>query len=99
MPAEERLKLSRNYFIIGFLLLPFVWLTNAVWFWPDCFGARVSDNLEIRKTFKKYVIGSLAGCAVWTLILASWVAYFQMNRKSWDSSSDYLYYWLPYGSA
>jgi len=34
---EEKLKISRKYFILGFFLLPVVWLANAVWFFREAF--------------------------------------------------------------
>merc|ERR1739845_93076 len=97
MNAQERLTLSRNYFIIGWFLLPFVWLANTIWFWPDCYGSRVSENLETTKTFRKYFIGSMVGCVVWFGIIISWIVYFQAQRHNWGPTSDMLYYWIPYG--
>uniref|UniRef100_A0A8D2M2H8 Gamma-secretase subunit PEN-2 n=1 Tax=Zonotrichia albicollis TaxID=44394 RepID=A0A8D2M2H8_ZONAL len=36
---EEKLQLCRKYYLGGFLLLPFLWLVNVVWFFRPAFLA------------------------------------------------------------
>ncbi|NXK93686.1 PEN2 secretase, partial [Formicarius rufipectus] len=36
---EEKLELCRKYFRGGFLLLPFLWVVNVVWFFREAFVA------------------------------------------------------------
>ncbi|NWZ16906.1 PEN2 secretase, partial [Agelaius phoeniceus] len=36
---EEKLQLCRKYYLGGFLLLPFLWLVNVLWFFRDAFLA------------------------------------------------------------
>ena len=99
--VEERLKLTRIYFIIGLFCLPFVWLINCFWFYDDSFGHRKSSDLSTLNKFKSYFYYSLAGVIVWAVGLISWVGYFQYNMndplKNLDGRYDWLYFWLPYG--
>ena len=36
-PNEEKVRLSRIYFIGGFAFLPFLWFVNVVWFFREAF--------------------------------------------------------------
>ena len=34
---EEKVDLCKKYFYLGWLLFPFAWAVNAVWFYPEAF--------------------------------------------------------------
>lgn len=97
MTAENRLALSRKYFFLGLFCLPFVWLTNVVWFYSDCFGARKSNNHEITSQFRRYFSLSLVGASIWFVAIISWASYFQYSRSKPDFELDWLFVWKPYG--
>lgn len=34
---EEKVDLCKKYFYLGWLLFPFAWAVNAIWFYPEAF--------------------------------------------------------------
>lgn len=88
---EEKLKISRKYFIIGCFLLPMVWLMNAVWFFREAFFKRSNPTLRL------YVGGSLVGFLVWLVVFIVWVAVYQTQRPHWDAFGDYISFTVPLG--
>lgn len=90
---EEKLKISRKYFIIGCFLLPMVWLMNAVWFFREAFCKDAPPAL------RRYVGGSLIGFLVWLALFIVWVAVYQTQRPNWDAFGDYISFTVPLGRA
>ncbi|NXO00340.1 PEN2 secretase, partial [Rhinopomastus cyanomelas] len=43
---EEKLELCRKYYLGGFLLLPFLWLVNVLWFFREAFWAPPSPQQQ-----------------------------------------------------
>ena len=62
---EEKVKLCKKYFYIGFFALPVVWLVNAVWFFREAF---FKNNNPLM--LKRYVIFSAIGFLVWAVFFA-----------------------------
>ena len=91
---EEKLKISRKYFIIGFFLLPMVWLMNCVWFFREAF---LKKNSPLR--LKHYVGGSLLGFLVWLAVAIVWVSVYQTQRPNWGAIGDYISFTVPLGKA
>jgi len=84
---EEKVSLCTKYFQIGFALLPFIWLVNAVWFFKEGFR---KEEFEGQKTIKKYVILSAIGSLLWTIGFVSWIVVFSYKRVEWGAFADYL---------
>nr|ALS04483.1 gamma-secretase subunit PEN-2 [Acartia pacifica] len=80
--------------MIGFALLPFVWLVNAVWFFREGF---VKEEFEGQKKIKKYVILSALGSLIWTVGLITWIVIFNYNRVSWGATADYMSFNIAIG--
>ncbi|CAH1107752.1 unnamed protein product [Psylliodes chrysocephalus] len=95
VPNDRKLYLCRTYFRIGFFLLPFVWLVNAVWFFNDAFRKPEFDE---QKSMKKYVVCSAIGTSIWFVALLSWVITFQLNRSNWGEFADYISFIIPFGT-
>ncbi|GBP57336.1 Gamma-secretase subunit pen-2 [Eumeta japonica] len=81
-------------FSVGCLLLPFVWAVNAVWFFKEAF---MKPPFEEQQQIKKYVIMSSVGAVIWTVVMVTWIAAFQINRVAWGSVGDALTYLYPLG--
>lgn len=82
---DKKLSLCKTYFTIGFFLLPFVWLVNAIWFFNEAFR---KPEFEEQKEIKKYVIYSAIGTLVWFIALVVWVIVFQLHRSEWGEYAD-----------
>ena len=93
---EEKLKISRKYFIIGCFLLPMVWLVNSVWFFREAFCRKDKDR---SRQLQKYVGGSMAGFLVWLVVMVVWVSVYQTQRANWDAIGDYISFTVPLGRA
>ena len=91
---EEKLKISRKYFIIGCFLLPMVWLVNSVWFFREAFCRK-----ETSRELQKYVGGSMAGFLVWLAVIVVWVSVYQTQRANWEAIGDYISFTVPLGRA
>lgn len=88
---EEKVAISRKYFIGGFFFLPFLWLVNGAWFLKDAF--KRNGNHLIRR----YVAGSIMGTVVWVAIVVVWISVYQTQRANWGSFADYISLTVPYG--
>ena len=94
LTEEEKLKISRKYFIIGCFLLPMVWLMNSVWFFREAFCRR-----DAPVKLRRYVGGSLAGFLVWLAVFVVWISVYQTQRPRWDAAGDYISFTVPLGRA
>ena len=88
---EEKVAISRKYFVGGFFCLPLLWAVNSVWFFKQAF--RKNGNQLIRR----YVVGSMLGTVVWIAIAVLWISVYQTQRPKWGSFGDYISLTLPYG--
>jgi len=84
MKEEDKVILCRKYFYGGFLLLPWLWFVNAVWFFPE--AKKANANPQIRK----YVIWSFIGALICAIGLGVWASTFQNVRASWGATGDAL---------
>ncbi|XP_032663413.1 gamma-secretase subunit pen-2 [Odontomachus brunneus] len=91
---ERKLYLCRWYFRAGFVLLPFLWAVNAIWFWKEAFA---EQSYEEQKQIKKYVILSAIGAAIWAIALMAWIITFQTQRAAWGDFADAISYIIPAG--
>ena len=91
---EDKLKISRKYFIIGFFLLPMVWLMNSVWFFREAFCKKTASP-----RLRRYVAGSMVGFLVWLAVFIVWVSVYQTQRPHWDAIGDYISFTVPLGKA
>lgn len=96
VPDNQKLKLCRQYFFIGFGFLPFLWLVNTLWFLRDAF---FRDNFEEQKELKKYVIRSGIGTIIWIIGIITWVTVYQLNRANWGALGDSISFLIPLGKA
>lgn len=94
LPNDEKLQLCKWYFKVGCLLLPFAWAVNAVWFFNEAF---TKPPYEEQKQIKKYVVMSGVGALTWLVILAVWIAVFQLQRVAWGETGDALSFVIPLG--
>ncbi|XP_071277378.1 gamma-secretase subunit PEN-2 [Agelaius tricolor] len=91
---EEKLQLCRKYYLGGFLLLPFLWLVNVLWFFRDAF---LAPPFGEQPRIKKYVLRSALGAGLWGLGLGVWVGLFQTRRGQWGALGDALSFTQPMG--
>jgi len=91
---DEKFKISRKYFIIGFFVLPMVWLMNCVWFFREAFLKKNAPP-----GLRRYVGGSLIGFLVWLVVLVVWMSVYQTQRPNWDAFGDYISFTVPVGKA
>ena len=88
---EEKVSVSRKYFIGGFFFLPVLWLVNCVWFLKE--ALKKNGNQMIRR----YVAWSMLGTLIWIAVIVTWVSVYQTKRASWGAFGDYISLTVPYG--
>lgn len=88
---EEKIAISRKYFVGGFFFLPLLWIVNSVWFFKEAF--KKNGNQLIRR----YVMGSILGTTIWIAIVVLWTSIFQTQRPKWGAFADYISLTVPYG--
>ena len=93
-PNEEKVRLSKIYFIGGFAFLPFLWLVNTLWFFREAF---FKDTFDGQIEIKKNVVRSIVGTLVWIAGLTAWIYMYQTNRASWGELGDQLSFLIPLG--
>lgn len=91
---DKKLYLCRWYFRAGFLLLPFLWVVNAIWFAKEAF---LEPHYEEQKQIKRYVMFSAIGATVWSALLLAWIVTFQTQRAAWGEFADTISYIVPAG--
>ncbi|XP_050161880.1 gamma-secretase subunit PEN-2 [Myiozetetes cayanensis] len=91
---EEKLELCRKYFRGGFLLLPFLWVVNVLWFFREAFWAPPFGE---QQQIKRYVVRSAVGAGLWGVALGVWIGLFQTRRGQWGALGDALSFTQPMG--
>uniref|UniRef100_A0A336LES5 Gamma-secretase subunit PEN-2 n=1 Tax=Culicoides sonorensis TaxID=179676 RepID=A0A336LES5_CULSO len=96
VPDDEKLRLCKWYFKVGFLALPFVWAVNFCWFFPIAFkrGTEMNDQ---QKSIRKYTIMSGIGAFLWLGAAIVWIAIFQRYRSEWGEFADNISFIIPLG--
>ena len=89
---EEKVKLCKKYFYVGFFALPVVWFVNVLWFFREAFIKK--DNPPV---LKKYVIFSAIGFLIWAIFFSIWISVYQSQRPDWGASGDYISFNVPLG--
>ena len=89
---EEQIKICRKYFIIGCFGLPFVWLVNSIWFFRQAFIRKGSP-----RKMKMYLLGSMIGFLVWTLVFIVWTVVYQTQRVFWGDAGVRISFVVPAG--
>ncbi|KRZ71202.1 Gamma-secretase subunit pen-2 [Trichinella papuae] len=92
---EEKVKLCKDYFIIGCFFLPMIWLVNTVWFYPMAFSTR---KFKGKMAMRNYVILSFVGFLFWMTLLVAWIVYFHTQRLQCGIYCDQLMYLNPMGT-
>ncbi|CAD6190886.1 unnamed protein product [Caenorhabditis auriculariae] len=90
----ERVNLCKRYFLIGIFCLPFVWLTNFVWFFTEAFCKPLTVH---RTQIRRYVIASGIGSLFWLVVFLTWETVFQYYRAQGLVWTDYLTFVFPKG--
>ncbi|GAB6023065.1 Gamma-secretase subunit pen-2 [Chamberlinius hualienensis] len=91
---EQKLYLCRWYYIGGFFFLPFLWCVNGVWFFNEAFK---KPPFEEQPRIKTYVIRSIIGTVIWSIVLVTWIAIFQTNRADLGEVADRISFIIPIG--
>jgi len=100
MSDDDKLSLCRKYFWMGWLCLPLLWLINVLWFFPSCFfTTNTCISQEHKTSIRFYVIASLIGVLIWTLVGTAWILTFQLKRTEWQEWADDLSFNIPRGIA
>ncbi len=89
---EEKVKIARKYFILGFFLLPFVWLVLIVWFFKEAFLKKNANRM-----IRRYVFCAIIGFTVWAAVIIVWTSVYQTQRPDWEAIGDYISYTVPIG--
>uniref|UniRef100_V9LJP6 Gamma-secretase subunit PEN-2 n=1 Tax=Callorhinchus milii TaxID=7868 RepID=V9LJP6_CALMI len=92
---EDKLSLCRKYYLGGFVLLPFLWMVNVIWFFREAF---TKPQFNEQQQIRKYVKCSGVGLLVWIAVLTTWITVYQTLRPDWGSLGDYISFTLPLGS-
>ncbi|KAL2911576.1 hypothetical protein HK105_208949 [Polyrhizophydium stewartii] len=92
MKEDEILALSRRYFLLGFLFLPWLWLVNFIYVYPV-----TRKRPELPPAVRSYAMYSLAGSAVWLVIVVAWLSVYLTQRSSWGAIGDRISAYVPIG--
>ncbi len=92
----DKLALCKRYFFLGFAMLPFLWVVNAVWFFREAFVRK--PEFEEQKSLKRLVSASAALSAAFIVGLIAWIAVFVTHRAEWGAVGDKLSFNIPTGS-
>ncbi|MFH4981827.1 hypothetical protein AB6A40_008536 [Gnathostoma spinigerum] len=90
----DRLKLCRQYFLIGIALLPFVWVVNVVCFFNYAF---IAKPFPTQNQIRKYTLLSILGSLLWIFIVAGWQVFFQIERAKGYEWTDRISFTFPMG--
>ncbi|KAM0939832.1 putative gamma-secretase aspartyl protease complex, presenilin enhancer-2 subunit [Dioscorea sansibarensis] len=90
LSPDESVAYARRFFRWGFVLLPWLWAVNCLYFWP-VLRVRPSD-LPASSPFallRPYVLRSAIGFTLFTVLLSIWAFTFMIGGKSlfgsvWD---------------
>ncbi|XP_055832340.1 probable gamma-secretase subunit PEN-2 [Solanum dulcamara] len=74
---QESIDQARRFFKFGFLLLPWLWAVNCLYFWPVL--RRPSSYYH--RDLRRYVVRSAIGFTVFAVILTSWVVTFSVGGE------------------
>ncbi|KAJ3315120.1 hypothetical protein HDV04_004261 [Boothiomyces sp. JEL0838] len=85
---QAQLDLTKKYFYLGFLFLPFFWFVNLIWFYPF-----IKTNPQL----KPYVLMSGIGSLFYLVVIISWMSLYFANRNVWGFA-DFLTPCQNYGS-
>lgn len=77
----HNVKLARRFFLAGLLCLPWLWITNLIYFR----GALCSN--EASPALKKWLVRSAWGVLVLTLAFGSWVVFIQTEWRALNLAS------------
>lgn len=75
LSEEESLKQAQNFFRFGFILLPWLWAVNCLYFWPVLRKSSAHSHPQLRY----YVVGSAIGFLIFTALLSSWALTFALG--------------------
>uniref|UniRef100_A0A0N5AD24 Gamma-secretase subunit PEN-2 n=1 Tax=Syphacia muris TaxID=451379 RepID=A0A0N5AD24_9BILA len=92
LSAEKKAFLVKRYFFIGCACAPLVWVVNAIFFFNDAFKKEGSGPQQ--KTLQKYVILSIIGSLLWTVVIVAWQVMFQVERAKglrWTDAITFVY--------
>lgn len=79
LSEEESLGQARIFFRFGFLLLPWLWAVNCLYFWPVLWKS--SAHPHPHPQLRYYVVGSAYGFLVFTALLSSWALTFALGGE------------------
>ncbi|XP_003744526.1 gamma-secretase subunit PEN-2 [Galendromus occidentalis] len=96
METQEKVDLSRKYFLGGCFFLPFLWAVNAVWFFKDAFA---KESFPGQNKIRSNVVKSAIGAGIWLIVLITWNVIFQIKRPQWGEFGDRLSAIIPRGIA
>jgi len=91
---EEKEQLCKKYFLGGFFLLPFLWITNFFWFFNEAFRR---PSFPQQPSIRKYVVYSGIGSLVWIIGIVTWVVIYQVHRAEWGEFGDRISFIIPTG--
>ncbi|KAJ3236153.1 hypothetical protein HDU78_004747 [Chytriomyces hyalinus] len=94
MAPEEILSIAKTYFLMGLAFLPFMWLINFIHL--HRVARRRKD--ELSPSVATYLYLSLGGCAVWTVLIFTWLGLYLSKRTQWGEFGDRISINLPLGS-
>ncbi|XP_049412187.1 probable gamma-secretase subunit PEN-2 [Solanum stenotomum] len=85
LSEQESVDHARRFFKFGFLLLPWLWAVNCLYFWPVIRRPSSYYHPDLRR----YVVRSAIGFTVFAVILSSWALTFSIGGEglfghAWD---------------
>ncbi|KAL8152083.1 hypothetical protein V2J09_021891 [Rumex salicifolius] len=75
LSEEDSVLYARRFYKFGFLLLPWLWAVNCLYFWPVLRHSRAFPDL------RKYVLGSAIGFTIFAILLSSWSLTFMIGGE------------------
>ncbi|TPX72733.1 hypothetical protein SpCBS45565_g00033 [Spizellomyces sp. 'palustris'] len=92
MPAPAIRSLAWKYFIGGFLCLPWLWLVNFIYVYPE-----TKRRKDLDKTVRHLTLASLAGSVFFLCAIIVWLSVFLTQRTKWGTAGDRISMNVPLG--
>ncbi|KAI8921886.1 gamma-secretase aspartyl protease complex, presenilin enhancer-2 subunit [Powellomyces hirtus] len=93
VPEPALRTLAWRYFIGGFMCLPWLWLVNFIYIFPE-----TRRRPELHKTIRNLTLASLAGSVFFLVLVITWLSIFLTQRTNWGATGDRLSQNIPLGS-
>ncbi|KAI9098862.1 gamma-secretase aspartyl protease complex, presenilin enhancer-2 subunit [Phlyctochytrium arcticum] len=93
LPDPALRSLALKYFLAGFLCLPWLWLVNWIYIYPE-----TRRRSSVDPSIRRLVWASLTGAVVMLGVVIAWISVYLTKRRDWGLIGDQLAVSVPLGT-